>query len=138
MSEKIAFGSKDGKHLIGAFGSIPYFKVYEIKDGQIISEELRELYKDEAGSPVKDINKMVEPGSTMQFSLNVFDPGKQKHMKMAKAISDCQTVVTRKMCANARDSILQFGMKPIETSVSKFDTAIQTYLQGELVDEKST
>lgn len=138
MDSKVAIASKDGKHIVGAFGSIKYFKVYEIKDGKIVGEETRTLYQDDAGSALPDISKKQDGFGAMPFNLGVFDAGKEKHMKMAKAISDCDTVIARKMCANARDSILQFQMKPFETHHSKFDTAIAEFLDGKLVDEKST
>jgi predicted Fe-Mo cluster-binding NifX family protein len=138
VESKVAIATKDGKHIIGAFGSIKYFKVYEIKNGEVVGEETRTLYQDDAGSALPDISRKQDGFGGMPFNLGVFDAGKEKHMKMAKAISDCDTVIARKMCANARDSILQFNMKPYETSFSKFDKAIESFIAGTLEDEKST
>jgi predicted Fe-Mo cluster-binding NifX family protein len=138
MNRKVAIASKDGKHILGAFGSIKYFKVYDIKNNEIVGEEVRTLYQDDAGSALPDISKKGEGPGNLPFNLGVFDAGKEKHMKMAKSISDCDTVIARKMCANARDSIVQFNMQPFETNHSKFDIAIDEFLKGELKDEKST
>jgi|GEM_PF-1141854 len=138
LDTKVAIASKDGKHVIGAFGSIKYFKVFDIKNGKIVDEEIRTVYQTDAGASLPDISTKGQGPGNMPFNLGVFDAGKEKHMKMAKAISDCDTVVARKMCANARDSILQFNMTPFETSFSKFEHVVEALQKGELNDEKST
>jgi len=132
---KIAFVSKDGKHITGAFGSAKFFEVVTISNGEIINKELREPYKYDAGVDINAVQrkKNTEDG-TMKFNLNVYDPSKAKHIKMAKAISDCNYVVARGMCANAWDSIEQFNMKPIITKIKHFDEGVRQIIDGTIIN----
>jgi predicted Fe-Mo cluster-binding NifX family protein len=137
MMKKIAFVTKDKKHIIGAFGSSKYFNVFTLKDDQIVGSEVREVFKDDAG---KELNSAIQkqdpnPGGFGKFSLSVFDKSKEKHMKIAKSISDCDFVVARAMCANAWDSVEQFEMRPIRTNISKFDEAIRQIQNETIVNE---
>lgn len=126
---KVAFVTNDGKNIVGAFGSSKYFSVYTVNGGKVANQELREVYKDKVKEDVGTI-KGNKIGGIGMISLNVHDPAKQKHMKMAKTIADCDIVVARKMCENAWDSVLQFKMRPIRTKNRDFDKSIQEILDG--------
>jgi predicted Fe-Mo cluster-binding NifX family protein len=130
---KVAFVSNDSKNIVGAFGSSKYFNIFTIKDGSVVEEEVREVYKDTVDN---ELNTLVSKNNGMgvgKISLGVVDPAKQKHMKMAKTIADCDVVVARKMCENAWDSIQQFKMTPIRTKNRNFDESIQQLLEDKLV-----
>lgn len=132
---KIAFVTKDGKNLVGAFGSSRYFSVYTLDNGKVLDNEIREVFKDDAGEQLNPIIQKNDPNpnSFGKFSLNVMDKSKEKHMKIAKSISDCDVIVARAMCENAKDSIIQFEMKPVVTKLKSFDEGLEKYLEGSLV-----
>lgn len=132
---KIAFVTKNKKNIVGTFGSTKYFKVYNIESGKIVNQEEREVFVDEADDSVPNI--MENSGTSgPKFSLNVVDKSKEKHMKIAKSISDCNVVIARGMCANAWDSIEKFNMTPILTTNKDFEPTIDEYLKGSLVNHK--
>lgn len=134
---KIAIVTKNGESIVGTFGSSKYFKVFEIADKQIKSEELREVYVDKVANEVPIlISKNNTTNSTSKYSLKVFDPSKEKHMKIAKSISDCNVVIARGMCANAWDSVEQFNMEPIITKNKDFRKTVQEYIDHTLVNHK--
>jgi len=132
---KFAFVTKNKKNIVGTFGSTKYFKVFSVENGKITSDEEREVFVDEADNSVPNI--MENSGdSGPKFSLNVVDKSKEKHMKIAKSISDCNVVIARGMCANAWDSIEKFKMEPILTTNKDFESTIKEYLEGSLVNHK--
>jgi len=136
-SLKVAFVSKNGKDLVGAFGSSKFFAVYTLQEGKVMNQEVREVYKDKMENEVPNILKKNngETGSAgLSFSLNVVDVSKEKHMKIAKSISDCDMVVARAMCANAYDSVQQFKMQPIITDVKSFEEGVEQIIAGTLVN----
>ncbi|MDC1068009.1 NifB/NifX family molybdenum-iron cluster-binding protein [Candidatus Kapabacteria bacterium] len=129
---KVAFVSNDSKNIVGAFGSSKYFNIYTLEDNKIVDTEIREVYKDTVDD---ELNTLVGKNMGLgigKISLSVMDPAKQKHMKMAKTIADCDVVVARKMCENAWDSVLQFKMKPIRTKNKNFEESIQQFIDGNL------
>lgn len=138
---KIAFVSLNAKSINGSFGSTKYFEVFTINNGQIVNRESREVYKVQADKELpsliqKNTNDNLNDSSSLpkSFSLTVVDKSKEKHIKMAKTISDCSYVVARGMCANAWDSIEQFKMKPILTDVKHFEDAIKQIVDGTIVN----
>lgn len=134
---KIAIVTKNGASIVGTFGSSKYFKVFEIKDNEIVNEDLREVYVDKADEEVPSlISKNNSGGGMNKFSLTVVDASKDKHMKIAKSISDCQVVIARGMCANAWDSVEQFNMEPIITTNSDFEQTVHEYLNNTLENHK--
>lgn len=132
---KLAFVSNNQKNIVGAFGSVKYFRVVSIDEkGKIVDEEIREAGKSKATGNIPNIDNQF---SNKSFSLNVFDKSKSKHMKLAETISDCNVVIARAMCANAWDSIKKFKMEPIITSNKEVELTISEYLKGTLINNTS-
>lgn len=129
---KVAFVSNDSKNIVGAFGSSKFFNIFTIENGEIVNQEVREVYKDKVADEVKSIAGNNNGFGVGKISLSVMDPAKEKHMKMAKTIADCDVVVARKMCENAWDSIQQFKMTPIRTKNRSFEESIQELIEGKL------
>lgn len=135
---KVAFVSTNKKSINGSFGGSKYFEVFTVKDGEITQRETRETFVDNGN---KAIPKMLVPlnkdeqsnGMAKSFSLNVVDKSKEKHLKIARTISDCNFVVARGMCANAHDSILQLNMKPIRTKIKDFEEGIKQIADGTII-----
>lgn len=136
---KIAFVSNNNKNILGAFGSTKFFEVFTLDNGEIISRETREAYKPIGGNELPTLMNKVSsesPNNKPVFSLGVMDKSKEKHLKLAKTISDCNYVVARGMCANAWDSIEQFKMKPIITSQKDFEFVIHDIINETIKDNK--
>ena len=133
---KIAIVTKNGDSIVGSFGSSKYFKVYEIENKQIKNVELREVYVDKVKEEVPKLISKTNNAGVGKFSLTVVDASKEKHMKIAKSISDCQVVIARGMCANAWDSVEQFNMEPIITTNKDFELTIDEYLNNTLHNHK--
>lgn len=134
---KIAIVTKNGESIVGTFGSSKYFKIFEIENNKIKNTELREVYVDQAENEVPSlISKTNSSTGVGKFSLTVVDASKQKHIKIAKSISDCQVVIARGMCANAWDSVEQFNMEPIITTNKDFDITVEEYLNNTLHNHK--
>lgn len=129
---KIAIVTKNGESIVGTFGSSKYFKVFSVEDGKVVSDELREVYVDKADDEVPQLISKDSGSKTGKFSLNIVDAAKDKHMKIAKSISDCNVVIARGMCANAWDSVKQFKMEPIITTNKDFDRTVHQYLNNSL------
>lgn len=129
---KIAIVTKNGESIVGTFGSSKYFKVFNIENGKVVSDELREVFVDEAEDEVPQLISKDKGNSIGKFSLNVVDAAKEKHMKIAKSISDCNVVIARGMCANAWDSVKQFNMEPIITTNKEFEQTVHQYLNNSL------
>lgn len=131
---KVAMVSNNGRSLNGSFGSAKYFEVITVENNEVTGRETRETYNYEAAQEVPDILVKSENNGMKSFSLNVVDKSKEKHMKIAKSISDCDYVVARGMCANAYDSILQFKMKPVLTTLKEFDDVVKEIIEGTIVN----
>ncbi len=132
---KVAFVSTNKKSINGSFGGSKYFEVFSIKDGEVTNRETRETFVDSGN---KALPNMLTPmnrveGMAKSFSLNVVDKSKEKHLKIARTISDCTYVVARGMCANAQDSILQLNMKPIRTKIKTFEEGIKQIAEGTII-----
>ena len=133
---KIAIVTKNGESIVGTFGSSKYFKVFEVENNKINKTELREVYVDQMEKDVPTLVSKNNGGTGTKFSLNVVDKSKEKHMKIAKSISDCDVVIARGMCANAWDSIEQFKMEPIITTNKDFELTVEEYLNKTLANHK--
>lgn len=133
-STKIAFVSNDGKHIVGSFGSSRYFSVYEVENGEVVNNELREIYKDDLEKDVPSLVSKNDSFGIGKISLNVVDASKEKHRKMAKSVSDCEFVVARKMCANALDSLDQLNLKAIVTKNKDFNKTVEEIVNDSIVN----
>ncbi|MCX6147357.1 MAG: hypothetical protein NTW25_08925 [Candidatus Kapabacteria bacterium] len=135
---KVAFVSTNKKSINGSFGGSKYFEVFTIKNGEIELRETRETFVDNGNKVLPNILTPLDKsnqnnGIAKSFSLNVVDKSKEKHLKIARTISDCDFVVARGMCANAHDSILQLNMKPIRTKVKTFEEGVKQIANGTII-----
>jgi predicted Fe-Mo cluster-binding NifX family protein len=57
-----------------------------------------------------------------------------KHVSMAEVISDCEVLLCGGMGMGAYESMRRLKIKPVVTDIRDIDTAVQSYLDGRLVD----
>lgn len=130
---KVAIVSNDKKHIVGSFGSAKYFNVITVENGKITDQEIRETYLHQAENELPNILSANEEEGKKTFSLNIVDKSKEKHTKITKTVSDCQVVLARAMCENAKDSINRFNMKFLVTEQKDFTVGIEEILKSDVL-----
>jgi predicted Fe-Mo cluster-binding NifX family protein len=64
-----------------------------------------------------------------------FGPGsEQRHAAMAKAIKDCDVLLSGGMGWGAFESMKQAGIKTVVTDIVSIEEAVQAYLDGTIVE----
>lgn len=131
-SKKIAFVTRDGEKINGDFGSTKMFMVYELENGEVVNTDLRKVYENGSmDEPLPMTGK--ENGMIM---LNVMDKSLERHKKLARAVSDCDLVVSRAMCGTAWKSIQEYEMDPILTKCKTFGDATSQIVDGSIINYK--
>jgi predicted Fe-Mo cluster-binding NifX family protein len=130
---KIAAISDDGITISQHFGRAPYYVVFNIEDGKIISHEKREKlgHSHFAGeSQPENIHHDHSQG-------HGFDPAAQnRHAQMAEAISDCEVLLAGGMGNGAYVSLKAANIKPIITDILNIEEAIKKFIDGTIVDHQ--
>lgn len=123
---KIAVVSDDGQSVSAHFGRARFYVVVTGDSGRPVARETRS----KAGHHSFDRESVPEaPAGAGQP--HGFDPAsREKHAKMAEAISDCQAVIAGGMGMGAFQSLEQSGLTVIITDIPLVDDAVQAYLDG--------
>lgn len=124
---KIAVLTDDGKTISRHFGRAHFYLVFNIEDGKITDKEMRDKigHRHFADQPHTD-----QPG--MPHGMD--DASHQKHVSMTEAIADCEVVIGGGMGMGAFRSMQSLGIKPVLTDLDDIETAVQSYLDGTLVE----
>lgn len=125
---KIAAITNDGKTISQHFGRAPYYLVMTVEEGEIIDQELRDKLGHAQFS--HEHHDPTHPGQPHGFGQGSHD----KHMRMSKAIADCEVLLCGGMGMGAYQSIKQRGIKPVVTDIVDIAEAVMTYVQGKIVD----
>ncbi len=113
MREKIAFATDDGERLSNHFGHAPYYQVFTIEDGRVVSTEQRP--KGHHGDEEEEHGHHSD----------------QEHAAMFAAIQDCRTLVAGSMGRNAYRAAQSAGLNVILTA-GTVQSALQSFLEGTL------
>jgi len=126
---KIAAITDDGKTISQHFGRAQYYLVATVKNGQIVSRELREKlgHAQFANQPHPE-EVPGQPHGMDAASHN-------KHLQMAEAIADCEALLCRGMGMGAYESMKAHGIRPIVTDIASIDEAVMAYVEGNIVDQ---
>jgi predicted Fe-Mo cluster-binding NifX family protein len=125
---KIAVITDDGLAVSQHFGRAAKYLVVTVENGQVIERQLRDKmghahFSDEPHAEGK-------PGQP-----HGFDPAAQnRHMQMAKTISDCQVLLCGGMGRGAYESMRAQGIEPVVTDETLIDEALRAYIEGRIVD----
>jgi predicted Fe-Mo cluster-binding NifX family protein len=127
---KIAVITDDGITISQHFGRAPYYLVVTIEDGQVVKREIR----DKLGH-----NHFVnqEHSEHLAGERHGFDPdpaSQNRHVSMAQAIADCESIICGGMGSGAYESMRQMNIRPVVTDLCEIDDAVQAYLSGSLQD----
>jgi predicted Fe-Mo cluster-binding NifX family protein len=124
---KIAVVTDDGATISQHFGRAPYYVVLTVEDGQITAREQRDKFAHHHGSAEQHHEEQHHQGHSGAEA-------DAQHSRMLSPIGDCQVLLARGMGYGAYASLQQAGVKPLVTDVANIDEAVQSYLQGQLVD----
>ncbi len=126
---KIAFITDDGKTISRHFGRAGHYLVIEIEDGKEISRKMRDKMGHSHFSQQEEQHDHNAGGGS---GMGAESHG--KHVSMAEAISDCQTLVCGGMGRGAYQSMETVGITPVVTQELEIDKALAEYLKGNLTD----
>lgn len=108
---KIAVGTDDLQTIrSGHFGESKYYKIFEVRDGQIISNEVRE-------------NPFVENDHQEH------EHGQAKNIM--KLLNDCDIFLARSMGLHSMPKLLQKGKKPLITKTTSIEEAVDKVINGD-------
>lgn len=115
---KVAVSTDDGKTICGHLGRCASFVVFEIGEGKITSEVRSNSFTHHATG---DCAGHHEPGH-----------GNHSHSSVIEALRDCQVVISRGMGWRIMKELENAEIKPIITSETDAERAVQDYLDGKL------
>ncbi len=124
---KIAVVTDDGKTISRHFGRALHYLVYEIENGVIVRQELRDK--------VGHHHAAGEPHQAEHGTANHAGPeADHKHNQMLASIEDCEAVIVRGMGWGAYQAVEQAKLRPFITDIEATDEAVQAYIDGKLID----
>jgi predicted Fe-Mo cluster-binding NifX family protein len=128
-NSKIAAITDDGKTISQHFGRAAYYLVATIENGQILDRELR--HKLGHTHFVNQPHAEEQPGQPHGLDA----ASHERHLQMAEAISDCQTLLCRGMGMGAYESMKARGIRPVVTDIVSIDEAVMACIEGSIVDQ---
>jgi transcriptional regulator with XRE-family HTH domain/predicted Fe-Mo cluster-binding NifX family protein len=127
INMKIAVISDDGKNISQHFGRAPFYIVFTVEEGKVTNREVREkLGHNQFGGGHHEHEHAHEHG--------LDDTSHGKHASMADAISDCEALICGGMGMGAYESMKRLNIKPFVTDSLDPESAVQSYVDGKLVD----
>jgi predicted Fe-Mo cluster-binding NifX family protein len=128
---KIAVITDDGKTVSQHFGRAPFYSVFTIESGKIVTREMR----DKLGHNQFSGSGEVEHQHGGQHGFD--EASHNRHTQMANSIADCQVLICGGMGMGAYESMRRLNITPIVTDIRDIDAALQAYLDGTIVDQTS-
>jgi predicted Fe-Mo cluster-binding NifX family protein len=124
---KIAVITENEQTVSQHFGRAPYYLVFSIEGGMVVNRERRDKLGHNQFSAAGTEAHHQEPHGLDKSSHG-------KHAQMAGSISDCQVVICGGMGLGAYESMRRLNIIPIVTDMLDIEMAVQTYIDGKLVD----
>lgn len=123
---KIAVATEDGKTIFPHFGRSPCFAIFEIEQGKIINQTMRQ---NTFTGHFSGKHPHHEPG---EHHHGAGDP--HVHQSVAEGLKDCRVVISQGMGRKAWEDLRARGIEMIVTDETGVENAVQKYLAGELAD----
>ncbi len=118
MEERICFATDDGKAISAHFGMARNYLVVDIKDGQVISSELRQ----------KPFHESAKGGDNTTHSHHGHDHSLRGGM--IEAIRDCRVVIAGGMGKPMHDALTASGATVYVTRIRQIEEALEAYRKG--------
>jgi predicted Fe-Mo cluster-binding NifX family protein len=126
---KIAVVTEDGVNVSQHFGRAPWYAVFTVDKGQIISREKRAKIGHHEFAGQESHSEGAGPHGYDAES-------EQRHLGMMSAIPDCQVVIAGGMGMAAYDSIRDRGIEAVITDVRNAEEAAKLQSLGRLPNLK--
>jgi predicted Fe-Mo cluster-binding NifX family protein len=117
---KIAVVTDDHQTISAHFGRAAFYEIFTIVDGQISNRAAQQ--------------KTNHHHVTLDDPHHAGDHHQHDHHSMLQPILDCQVLITRGMGMGAYDALRQRRIEPIITEIKDIESAIQAYLDGNLMN----
>ena len=127
---KIAVVTDNGESISQHFGRAPYYVVFSVENGRILSQETRK----KAGHHAAGIQDCHEDQSCHDAKHGMDAESQNKHTGMLANILDCQVLIAGGMGFGAYESMKSSGIEPIITDSDSIDEAVKLHLEGKLIN----
>jgi predicted Fe-Mo cluster-binding NifX family protein len=123
---KIAVATEQGKIISDHFGRSPYFAIFEIENGNIINQSMRQNTFTGHFRGHHEGHQHVEH----QHGTG----GTHGHDSAAEGLGDCNVVISHGMGRRAWEDLRARGIEMIVTDETEVEKAVHMYLAGKLRD----
>lgn len=127
---KIAVITEDGQTISQHFGRAPYYLVFTLEDGQIVSKELRDKVGHRQFAPSEHTHSSEHDPRGHGFGTHA----ETKHAQMIESIRDCQVIIVRGMGRGAYLAMEQAAIRPVVTELGNAEDAVLAYASGTLAN----
>jgi predicted Fe-Mo cluster-binding NifX family protein len=123
---KIAVATEEGKTISDHFGRSPYFAIFEIQDGNIIDQCIRQ---NTFTGHFREHREGHQHGEHHHG-----EGGPHDHASVAEGLSDCAVVISHGMGRRAWEDLRARGIEMILSDETEVEKAVHMYLAGTLRD----
>lgn len=127
---KIAVITEDGQTISQHFGRAPYYLVFTVEDGAILSKELRDKIGHQQFAQEEHDQDTAHDPRGHGFGAH----SDAKHSRMIEALADCDAIIVRGMGRGAYIAMEQANIRPFVTDLADAEQAVKAYLSGTLED----
>lgn len=126
---KIAVITEDGQTISQHFGRAPYYLVFTVEDGVIVSKEMRDKVGHRHFAQEEHAHDEADPrGHGFGAASDA------KHARMIESIVDCEAIIVRGMGRGAYIAMEQANIRPIVTDLPTAEAAVEAYIANTIVD----
>jgi predicted Fe-Mo cluster-binding NifX family protein len=132
---KIAVVTDDGNTISAHFGRARHYLVATIEEGEIRAREMRS--KANHHDFIDGAHGGTDHGEHEHSHGEGHGRGagaRNRHTSMFATIADCSVVLARGMGAGAYEGLQEAGIRPIVTTVHEIESALRSYMEGQLED----
>jgi predicted Fe-Mo cluster-binding NifX family protein len=130
---KIAFVSDDGLTISDNFKEAKMYIVVYIDNKHAKSREQRQRFWRDSFKARKDNGQ----GTSIKSHLQSSDGNTcSDFYHLLASIADCDLFLAQRMSSRAYYQVLQVGIRPIVTDLSKIEDALQAVMDGNIIDHK--
>ena len=127
---KIAVITEDGKTISQHFGRAPYYLIFTIEDGAIVTKELRDKVGHRQFAQEDHVHESENDPRGHGFGAH----SDAKHVRMIESIQDCEAIIVRGMGRGAYLAMEQANIRPFVTDLADAEEAVKAYMGGTLED----
>ena len=127
---KIAVITEDGQTISQHFGRAPYYLVFTLEDGGIVSKEQRDKIGHQQFAQTDHAHQSENDPRGHGFGAH----SETKHVQMIESIQDCEVIIVRGMGRGAYQAMEQANIRPFVTDLVNAEEAVRAYVSGTLAN----